>query len=211
MVNNNDNMISNKDKIADVTFVLSVKNGFDRVSIKQIQEESGLTTGSIYYHFKDKDEILLYIVNRYLINSIHIIIKKIRDLDGSLMEKIGLIFNYEKSPIIKEVESLDILNKFPIDYSEYWLLYTSIFHQHPEIRHLFYELYDELYEFLYDLIQEAIEKKEIRDDIDIEELVTFIKTNLKGYLVVIVCQPNFSAEKLLNANMKLIWEAVKKR
>ena len=30
----------------------------DNVSMKQIQEESGLASGSMYYHFKKKDEIL---------------------------------------------------------------------------------------------------------------------------------------------------------
>jgi len=188
-----------------------MKYGFDNVSIKHIQEESGFTAGSIYYYFKDKDEILQYMVNKYLIASFHKMKEKVLDSNGSLMEKIEIIFNFGDSPIITEVESQDILDKFPINYREFWVMYTSIYHHHPEIRPDFCKLCDESHDFYYGLVQEAINKKEIRDDIDIEELIMFIKTILKGYLVLIVFQSNLPSEYLLKANMKLLYEAIKRR
>ncbi|WP_225370126.1 TetR/AcrR family transcriptional regulator [Methanobrevibacter arboriphilus] len=56
--------MKNKDKIAQAAFLLSLKYGFDNVSIKQIQEEANVTTGAIYYHFKDKNDILDYILKK---------------------------------------------------------------------------------------------------------------------------------------------------
>jgi len=188
-----------------------MKHGFDKVSIKQIQEESGFTAGSIYYYFKDKDEILLYMVNKYLIGSFNKMKEKVLSFDGSLMEKLELIFNFGNSPIITEAESLAISNEFPIKYREFWVMYTSIYHYHPEIRPRFCKLCNESHDFYYDLIQEAIIKEEIREDIDIEDLILFIKTTLKGYLVLIVFQSNLPSEKLLKANMKLLYEAIKRQ
>ncbi|RBQ22635.1 hypothetical protein ALNOE001_16930 [Candidatus Methanobinarius endosymbioticus] len=60
MINNKPFRINNKQKIVDAAFDLSVKYGFDNVSMKQIQEAADIGAGSIYYHFKNKNEILEY-------------------------------------------------------------------------------------------------------------------------------------------------------
>jgi len=186
-----------------------MKNGFDKVSIKQIHEESGLAAGSIYYYFKDKDEILEQMVIKYLINPIQRLKDKILAFDGSIMERLELLFNHGNSPLNTEIESLDISIEFSFDYREYWILHTSIYHQHPEVRPLFSKLCEELHEFYNKLIQEAIEKKEIRKDIDIKTLNLFIRTVFRGFLILLVFQPNLSSEKLLKANTRLVWEAIK--
>ena len=204
-------IINNKDKIADVAFVLAMKNGFDKVSIKQIQEESELTAGSIYYYFKDKDEILFYMVNKYLIDSFRKIKEKTLLLDGSFMEKIEYILKHGNSPIIIEDESLAVSDRFPLECKEFWVMYTSIYHHHPEIRPKFCELCEEAHDFYKKLILEAIEKNEIRDDIDIEGLIKFIKTIFNGSLLLMVFQPNLQYQKLVEGNMELLWEAVKRR
>lgn len=203
--------INNKHKIIDVAFALSLENGFDSVSIKQIQEETGLSAGSIYYHFKDKDEILASIVDVYLKGGVHQLKKDVRSFDGTLMEKISFVFNYKVNYFFeKRVDSSDISNEYQFNRKDYWILLTSAYHQHTEIRPVFYEIHDELYDLYYELVQEAIENKEIREDIDIRTLVIFIQTCLKGYLDLWVYQPNFSFEELVDSNMKMIWEVIKK-
>jgi AcrR family transcriptional regulator len=204
-------MIDNRNKIALVTFALSLQNGFDNVSIKQIQEKSGFAAGSIYYHFKNKDEILLYMVHMYLMDNFHEFKEKVKNFDGSFIEKITFIFNYKTNSFIKEEDDLYTSTNYKFNYKEYFTLLTTIFHQHPETRHLFYELHDELYDFYHGLVQDAIKNKEIRDDIDVEMLVMFVQTILKGYIDMWVYKPNFSFEKLVDANIKLLWEAIKKR
>lgn len=71
-------------------------------------------------------------------------------------------------------------------------------------------LHDNLYDFYYELIQEAIENKEIREDLDIRTLVIFIQTLIKGYIDLYVYQPNISFEELIDANLKMIQEIIKK-
>jgi len=204
-------MVDNRNKIALVTFSLALENGFDNVSIKQIQEESGIAIGSIYYHFKNKNEILVYMVHMYLMDNFHEFKEEIEHFNGSFIEKIEFIFNYKTNSFIKEELGMDILTGNKFNYKKYFTLLTTIFHQHPEVRYLYYELHDELYKFFYELIQDAIKNKEIRDDVDIEMLVMFVQTILKGYIELWVYQPNFSFEKLVNANLKLMWEAIKKQ
>ena len=90
---------NSKFKISDATFKLSLQYGFDNISIKQIQEESGVATGSIYYYFKNKDEILEYMVNKYLMDQFYKTKKQITEFNGSFFEKMNLIFRYEGSEL----------------------------------------------------------------------------------------------------------------
>ncbi len=202
--------INNKQRIVEATFVLSLKKGFDNVSMKQIQEESGLAAGSIYYHFKNKDDLLLYIVNKYILSSLNQLKKDISKFNGSFMEKIRHIFTFKITSIGKEEESLFTSNTPEFDHKDYYMLITSIYHHYPQTRDMFTKLHDNLYDFYYELIQEAIENKEIRGDIDIKTLVIFIQTILKGYIDLYVYQPHISFEELVDANLKMIQEAIKK-
>ena len=202
----------NKRRIVDITFALSIKHGFDNVSIKQIQTESELSAGSIYYYFKDKDEILASIMDIYLKDSFHALKNEIKMFNGSLIDKIRFIFNY-KSNSFNENEigssSIPLNNQF--SQKDYWVLLTSIYHEHPESRSVFYEIQKEVYDLYYDLVQEAIEKNEIRDDIDTRTIVIFIQTCLKGYLDLWVYQPSCSFDEIVDSNIKMISEAIKKR
>lgn len=204
-------MINNKYKIIDAAFVLSLKNGFDNVSIKQIQEESGISIGSIYFHFKNKDEILICIIKTYFIKSVEQYINDVKKFDGSFIEKLNFAFKYKISRFSTKLYMPPytvIRPKF--DPKEFFMMTEGIFHQNNQFRHLFYGIYDDLYDFYFELIQEAVENKEIRDDIDIKTLVMFIQTCLKGYVDLWVFQPNFSIEELIDSNIKMIWEAVKR-
>ncbi len=203
--------INNKQRIVEATFVLSLKKGFDNVSMKQIQEESGLAAGSIYYHFKNKDDLLLYIVNKYILSGLSQLKKDMNKIDGSFIEKIRYIFNFKITSIGKEEESLFTSNTPEFDYKDYYMLITSIYHHYPQTRDMFTELHDNLYDFYYELIKEAIENKEIRGDIDIKTLVIFIQTILKGYIDLYVYQPHISFEELVDSNVKMIQEAIKKQ
>ena len=205
-------MINNKQKIIDVAFSLSAKYGFDNVSMKQIQEESGLAIGSIYYHFKNKDEILEYILRRYLLNGFDQLRNEVKQLDLPIMEKLRFIINYKSNDFAtKEVISEYALKRPNFSHKDFFVLLTSIYHHHPEIRPIFYELHDEMYDFYYEIVKKAIENGEIRDDIDIRILIIFIQTSLKGYVDLWVYQPNFTLEELIEDNLQMIWEAIKKR
>lgn len=67
-------MVSNKEKIFNVSIDLFSKFGYDGVSIRQIAGEVGIRESSIYNHYKSKesilDEILNYYINQMLSNDI---------------------------------------------------------------------------------------------------------------------------------------------
>jgi len=203
----------NKHKIINATFSLSLKHGFDNVSIKQIQQESGLASGSIYYHFKDKDEILDYMVKTYLTNSFYSYSEDIKNFEGPFIEKLKYTLKYKISAFAtkEKSDSIFVPARPEFDHKEYFTLFKSIYHHKPKIRPAFYKLNEKLYNFYWELFEEAIENKEMRDDIDIKTLVTFFQTILKGYTDMWAFHPELTIEEIIDANMKMIEEAIKKQ
>lgn len=48
-----------KERISDKAFQLFKEHGYDNVSVRQIASELDITTGALYYHFKNKADILI--------------------------------------------------------------------------------------------------------------------------------------------------------
>ena len=53
-----------KNEILDVAERLFISRGFDRTSTNDILEEVGIARGTLYYHFKSKEEILDALITR---------------------------------------------------------------------------------------------------------------------------------------------------
>ena len=200
---------NNKNIITEVAFLLALKRGFNNVSIKEIQKASGFAAGSIYYYFKNKDEILLHLVNTYLLDNFYEYRDAIRNSNDPFIKKIENIFYYLNKFNKKEICSSQgsIMDEF--DNSEYFGLFSSIFHQHPETRPTFYKLHNESHNFYQELIEEAIKNKEIKEDVDVKALTIAIHTTLKGYIDLCVFHPELSIEELVGANLKMINEVTK--
>ncbi len=59
-----------KNEILDVAERLFVTRGFDRASTNDILNEIGIARGTLYYHFKSKEEILDAIIDRFADSSV---------------------------------------------------------------------------------------------------------------------------------------------
>lgn len=58
-------MISKKDKILEVSLELFTKKGFTATTTKEIALKSGVAEGLIFYYFKDKNELLNYLIHKF--------------------------------------------------------------------------------------------------------------------------------------------------
>lgn len=157
MYNHKQFRINNKWKIIDVAFELSLEKGFDNVSMKQIQEKTGLSTGSLYQYFQNKEDILLFLVDKYILKGLNQLQKNIEEFDGSFIEKIEYIFDFKTSRLSKETLEYEYIHaKKDFIYLDYFILITSIYHHHPEIRHLFHDLHDKMYIFTMNQLKKLL-------------------------------------------------------
>jgi len=58
-------LISKKDKILEVSLELFTKKGFTATTTKEIALKSGVAEGLIFYYFKDKNELLNYLIHKF--------------------------------------------------------------------------------------------------------------------------------------------------
>ncbi|MGO3018419.1 MAG: TetR/AcrR family transcriptional regulator [Anaerococcus sp.] len=54
-----------KEEIMDISFRLFMKNGYMNTTTQDIIDEAKISRGLLYYHFKNKEDILYNIVERY--------------------------------------------------------------------------------------------------------------------------------------------------
>ena len=59
------------DKILDATELLLKDSSIDSISLAAIAKEAGISKGTLYYHYKSKDDILFGIAERYLAQQYH--------------------------------------------------------------------------------------------------------------------------------------------
>jgi len=204
MIGGNVMKTDRKEIITEVAFLLALKNGFNNVSIKEIQETSGFSAGSIYYYFEDKNEILLHMLNVYLLENFYKYRDAIKDSKIPFFEKIESIFYYLLGFNQKELSSPDTLNMSKCDNRDFFGLFSSIFHQHPETRPIFYKLHAKSFEFYQKLAQEAIDNNEVIETIDAKTLAIFIHTIFKGYIDLFVFHPGLAIEEIVTSNLKVI-------
>ena len=56
--------VARKNEILDVAAELFVLKGYDKTSTGDILEKTGIARGTLYYHFKSKEELLDALVDR---------------------------------------------------------------------------------------------------------------------------------------------------
>jgi AcrR family transcriptional regulator len=57
-------MSSKKEKILQAAFHLFARNGYNETSVATVAEQTGAAEGTIFYHFKSKEEMFLTILER---------------------------------------------------------------------------------------------------------------------------------------------------
>ncbi len=68
-----------REKIIEVTRRLFIEQGYSATTIRQILKETGLTTGSLYHFFRNKEDILMQIASDYLEDANAMILPLLKD------------------------------------------------------------------------------------------------------------------------------------
>ena len=91
-----------KKKILEIAEKLFSENGFDATSIESISKSAGINKATIYYHFKDKQDIIL-----------SLFFNIIQELDNRIREKTGSEMNIKekiKEELLYLMDKRDILS-----------------------------------------------------------------------------------------------------
>jgi len=138
-------------KISKAMISLLKKKSFDAITWAEIAETAGVNEGLIYKYFKDKRNLLHYVLQEYNSDFVKILHKNLQDAEGTF-DKIKTFISstlsyYQETPVFAKILIIEVRN-FPA-------FFTSET----------YELLRDYTNILLDIIEEGIKCGDIRSDI----------------------------------------------
>ena len=154
--------------ILEKTLKLILEKSTINISISEIRNCTGLTTGGIYYYFSDKREIFEAIMQKYMIDYIKIDFEKI-PLEGSSKERIHDALLYILHHFTNGVEIESINEK--INYGNVLILLTATGYSDDDVNRIILQTGKDIGTFLTDLVEDGKMQNEIRQDFSTKNIV----------------------------------------
>ncbi|WP_298524907.1 TetR/AcrR family transcriptional regulator [uncultured Methanobrevibacter sp.] len=197
--------MNTKDLIVEKTLKLILEKGTIDISISEIRNCTGLTTGGIYYYFSDKSEIFEAILQKYMVDYIKIDFDKI-PLEGSSKEKIHDALLYILRHYINGVE-IEGINE-NINYQSVIHLLTSTGYAHDEVNGIISQTGNDIRIFLTDLVEEGKRKNEIKKELSTENIVESLHNMYMGIQGFWITFTNEDTDLIFEKNFDMTWQAI---
>lgn len=111
---NSEKSKKSKEKLVQAAFSLFSSKGYDATTTQEIINQSGLSRGAMYHHFKSKEDILNKVVDEIHLSTNEFLTKLVDDDILSPQEKILKIIDYSTAdPIRKKLTHLSWIEKVP--------------------------------------------------------------------------------------------------
>ena len=197
--------MNTKDLIVEKTLKLILEKGTIDISISEIRNCTGLTTGGIYYHFSDKSDIFEAILQKYMVDYIKIDFDKII-LEGSTKDKIHDTLLYILHHYINGIEIESINEK--INYNSVILLLTSTGYAHDEVNGMILQTGNDIKLFLTDIVEDGKRKNEIRQDFSTKNIVESLFIMYMGIQYFWLTFANDNIDLTFEKNFDITWQAI---
>ena len=197
--------MNTKDLIVEKTLELILEKGTIDISISEIRNSTGLTTGGIYYYFSDKSDIFEAILQKYMIDYIKIDFDKI-SLEGSSKDRIHDALLYILHHFTNGVEIESINEK--INYGTVLILLTATGYSDDEVNRIILQTGNAVGTFLTDLVEDGKRQNEIRQDFSTKNIAESLYIMYMGIQGIWLAFPNEDIDLLFEKNFEMTWQAI---
>ena len=198
--------MNTKDLILEKTLKLILDKGTIDVSISEIRNCTGLTTGGIYYHFSDKRDLFEAIMQKYMVDYIKIDFDKI-PFEGSSRDRIHDALFYILHHFIDGVEIESIDEK--ISYGTVLILLTSTGYANDEVNRIILQTGNDIELFLTGLVEDGKRQNEIRKDFPSKNIAQSLYIMYMGIQGIWLSFPNEDIDSFFEKNFEMTWQAIK--
>ena len=171
------NMDNTKDFIVEESFKLFLNHSYEAVSISDISKAIGFTKGALYHHFKNKEELFISVIDKYLYLPDVIV-----DVETVSLSEYIQLSTSEAEKIIKRLFGFTLVFA-PINYMS---MFADAFRHYPGYAELKGAFITNEIEKTRKVLDNAIKSGEIRADINTSLVATnffSINMGLAGNLV----------------------------
>ena len=197
--------MNTKDIILEKTLKLILDKSTTDISISEIRNSTGLTTGGIYYHFSDKCDLFEGIIQKYVVDYIKIDFDKII-IEGTSRDRIHDALFHILHHFINGVEIESINEK--INYRDVILLLTATGYAEDEVSSIISQTGKDIKIFLTDLVEYGKRKNEIRQDITTENIVESLLIMYMGIQDLWLLFTKDDIDSIFEKHFDMTWQVI---
>ncbi|MBR0310377.1 MAG: TetR/AcrR family transcriptional regulator [Paludibacteraceae bacterium] len=164
-----------KEHIIYKALELYLLNGYENVSITDLQSALNMGRGTMYYYFKNKDEIYIEIVNRFFLRPKQEMLR-LKD-DIRVPEMIEALLRYFRFL----EENLMELEQRNINTSNVIMLLYTAYHRFPDLYRRAHRLYATEQSMWQRALRNSMVAGEVRRDLPLEETAALFTQVKDGY------------------------------
>lgn len=166
---------NNRAKAIEVASQLFLSQGYSYVSMDEVVKASGVSKSNIYYHFKNKEELLLAVVQFWIARYESDVYLLLSQRERSVEERITMFI----ASLSSGMEQRDYAWGCP-----FVTLYMQTPPDAPEVKETISRFLRELQPLVEKLLRQGIEQGEFRANIDPQSAASLFVTALEGSLVL---------------------------
>jgi TetR/AcrR family transcriptional repressor of bet genes len=141
---------SNRDQrrqqIVDGLIVVMAKHGYEAASIAKVAEAAGLTSGLVHYHFNNKQEILLGLIERMAQQHLEGLARRLDEAGAHAEDRLAAFIDRH------------LALGADADLLACWIVLSAEAIRQPEVRRAFNSVLDRLTETLLEIINAGVEQ-----------------------------------------------------
>ncbi|MCQ2199854.1 MAG: TetR/AcrR family transcriptional regulator [Paludibacteraceae bacterium] len=184
-----------RDTIVDKAFEQYLIDGYEKVTISTLQKSLGIGRATMYYYFKDKEELFEEVMRKYFLEVINDSLDKVTE-DTDVVQLIDInAAAFERISI-----SISKFNNPAISFSSYTGILFCAFSHDLKLAKQILEVRGRIHEAWCAAFRKSIEKGDVKEDIDVNTMANTFES-LKGV---------FSDSLSDEANLKKALESYKK-
>jgi AcrR family transcriptional regulator len=183
-----------KNEILDAALEVFSELGLQEASVDDVVERSGLSKGTLYWHFKSKDRLIGALMKRFFAQELG----KVRELQRGTGPVRTRLLRYSR-----DVEA--VVKRMPRALT---LEFYAVAIRQKSIRKFMGELYVHYCGELAELVREGVERGEFRR-VDAAQLAAAITGLCEGLILLWALEPNaFPFEKFFEASLRTLLDGV---
>ncbi len=164
-----------KEKIAIKALELFLTQGYQNVSITDLQNALNMGRGTMYYYFKDKEDLFFYVMTQYFITPKRHCMRQPDNILTSQMITEMLKYLHGLEEVAANFDNKNV------NTSGVVTLYYTAYLQFPHLYKLAYRIYEKELEIWKRALRNSIRAGEIRPDIDVETVASLFTHIKDGY------------------------------
>lgn len=166
-----------KEHIIDESFKLFASKNYEQVVVPDIEVATGLTRGSIFYHIRNKEDLFIQVIDKYIVDKFFLFIKRKMQIQKATTLK-GFLASYIRS-IEKEIDFMHSLSITNVYKSYFFLIMQAPLH-YPHFDEKMKNLINISDRVWERIIRQAIINGEIKEDTNIQHTIIRFRNCFMG-------------------------------